>query len=162
MSNDLILSGPTTATTAESSALWPSLLKGRISDAVRRGDLTPENLPELRALEAVEAEACKPVSTRGMVALLEALFQHYYAVSLTPEAQQQRWRDWHEDVGHLPGSVLAEACAVWRRSAAKHAPSPGQLLAKTRKDYPVRLLAVRRAIAVLADTGVDNKNGHGL
>lgn len=120
-----------------------------IAETIRAGEITKADLPALRSELEVEAVKIKAVTVEGMMGLLEALFQHYYAPALSEAAQKQRWRDWHADVGHLPGPVLAEACAKWRRSPAKHSPSPGQLLALASKDYRVRVLALRRAIDIL-------------
>lgn len=158
MSNDLTVPGPTTAMTAAGEALWPSLLKpgATIRQTIGRGEITRADLPALRAMVTEEEARCAPVSTTGMVGLLEALFQHYYAPALTEGAQKQRWRDWQADVGHLPGHVLAEACAKWRRSAAKHAPSPGQLLALADRNYRVRLMAAQRAVVILTDDASDD------
>jgi len=126
------------------------LSSGRtINEAIQAGAITKADLPALHEAIASEENRTRPVTVEGMMGLLEALFQHYYAPVLSESAQAQRWRDWHADVGHLPGPVLAEACAKWRRSAAKHAPSPGQLLALADKDYRVRLLAARRAADIL-------------
>jgi hypothetical protein len=151
MSNALATIDPSTDMTPARQALWRSLLSsGRtIRETIQAGEITKADLPALRAEINLEEVRTRPVSVEGMMGLLEALFQHYYAPALSESAQAQRWKDWHADVGHLPGPVLAEACAKWRRSAAKHAPSPGQLLALANKDYRVRLLAAQRAADIL-------------
>lgn len=78
--------------------------------------------------------ANRPASEREVVGLLEALFQHYPSRVMSG-GQAQIWRDWIEDVGHLPPDVLADACRKWRRADNRFSPSPGQLLALVDNGY---------------------------
>ncbi len=56
------------------------------------------------------------------------LILHYPQPSLPVESNASRWDDWFDDFADVPPDVLAAACRDWRRSDAKFAPAPGQLL----------------------------------
>lgn len=106
------------------------------------------------------AELSRPASARERLALLEALFQHYPARNLGA-GEKQFWLDWNEDAADLPVPVLAAACAKWRRSEQRFAPSPGQLLKLVDQEwtYRVRLLQSYVAMLELEETAVDNASG---
>jgi len=131
--------------------------RATIKGQIIRGEIGVGDLPLLRQMEAVEQLAMVPVEPRGMVALLEALFQHYPPRQLSEGGEKQVWKDWAEDVGHLPPAVLAAACRAYRRSAARFAPTPGQLLALVDPGYTVRLRAVQHAIKLLDEKSVDSQ-----
>jgi len=105
------------------------------------------------------AETSQPATARERLALLEALFQHYPARNLGA-GEKQFWLDWNEDMGDLPVPVLAAACAKWRRSEQRFAPSPGQLLKLTDADWVFRIKLLQLHVSMLEaeDKGVDKQN----
>jgi hypothetical protein len=130
---------------------------GTIADKIRRGEIAVEDLPVLREMAEIEEACLVGVTPKTMVTLLEALFQHYPPRQLSEGGEKQVWRDWADDVGHLPPAVLAAACRAYRRSAARFAPTPGQLLALVDPGYTVRLRAVQHAIKLLGEKVVDSQ-----
>ena len=137
--------------------------KGTISEKVREGQLSKADLPDLLAMLGAEKAAAKPATFLERAALLEALFQHYPAMPVG-DGLKQFLRDWHDDVGHLPARVLADACKAYRRSKAQFRPTPGVLLSFVDANWTVKQRALERVITVLggADTGVDKGSAPGV
>lgn len=124
-----------TDTISESKRLWTCLRSGGTFEAkIRDGLLTAADLPMLQGMRSSTMSANRPANEGEIVGRLEALFQHYPPRTMTG-GQAQVWRDWIEDVGHLPSDVLADACRKWRRANNRFAPSPGQLLALVDNGY---------------------------
>jgi hypothetical protein len=127
--------------------LQPS--KGKtLSALVREGSVTADDAPAIRRMLVAEEAACAPSRSQDRLALIEALLQHYPPRSMQG-GETQFWKDWLSDTDGLPVEVLAEACAKWRRSKEKFAPSPGQLLEKVRPDWKYRLKLLRMASEAL-------------
>lgn len=138
---------PTLASTglfSRLNAAVPRVAAARFSEA---------EIPALRAFLAEAERLCRPARPEVVVLHVERLNRHYPAPGLDEAAQAARWEDWIEDFADVPEDVLVAACRTWRRSSARFAPSPGQLLATIGgEDHWGRRRAVyaRRAREVLA------------
>lgn len=121
---------------------------------IRAGRVTTADLPLLRR---TLAEVSQPATARQRLTLLEALFQHYPARNLGA-GEKQFWLDWNEDAADLPVPVLAAACAKWRRSDQRFAPSPGQLLKLVDEGWTYRVKLLQSYVFAMerAEKGVDN------
>lgn len=113
----------------------------------------------MRAMLDTARHQAAPANFMQRAGLLEALFQHYPAMPVG-EGLKQFLKDWHEDVGHLPAHVLAEACRSYRRSKAQYRPTPGMLLDHVDKNWRSPLDYLERALSMLdtVDKGVDNRS----
>lgn len=118
-----------------------------VGEKVRAGSIAEADRPALEAMAEAERALTAAAAPHVIVARLEALFRHYPA---SGGGGTTVWKDWLEDVGHLPDHVLADACRKWRRSDARFAPSPGQLLKLVDPDY-----LYRRKLAELAIKALD-------
>lgn len=76
--------------------------------------------------------------------MIEGLRLHYPAQKLNEREAELVAADWLEDFAHVPLDVLEQACRHWRRSPARFAPSPGQLLDYVRPLIEARQVGLRR------------------
>lgn len=159
MSQDLTVQNSQTQLQLADAALWRRLQTSQgktLRTLIREGQVSGADLPDIRRMLAAEEKACRPAASPDRAALIEALLQHYPAKDFSG-GEKQFWSDWLADTEGLPVEVLAEACAKWRRSKERFAPSPGQLIEKVRPDWKYRLKLLRLAVTELeaAEKGVD-------
>lgn len=158
--NSLTVAAPPTKALPSADNPAPSLacepLHWRLSAGVAReaaATMGPGDLPALRAYIAEAERVNRPAREEEIAAHVERLRLHYPATANMGEtAQALAWEDWFSDLGDVPPDVIEAACVAWRRSDARFAPSPGQLMAKVGGANhwgKARLLYERRARDVL-------------
>lgn len=103
----------------------------RVDGTLRIGSLPPKEVTKKLALEAQRAlEPYKRAATaEDVISLMARIRLHYPDWERHNESEARLVaQDWIEDLAGYPIGLLVEACARWRQSSAKHAPTPGQLL----------------------------------
>lgn len=113
-------------------------------------ELTAADLPALREYHRAAVVDCAPASPKEIGLSLVRLFSHYPPRNDLPAGlSDQRMGDWFNDLAEYPADVLEAACAAWRRSKERFAPSPGQLIAKANEIFASRRAYRDRAARVL-------------
>jgi hypothetical protein len=127
------------------------LLSALPKELVRAEVLTDADLPALCDYRDEAMRLLIPASEEQVTLHLGKLVLHYPQPDLPEGANKSRWNDWFDDFALIPEDILAAACRDWRRSSARFAPSPGQLLELCVSAEYRRLLANRAsdAIAIL-------------
>jgi hypothetical protein len=134
------------AMSVSSLRLHECLAKGTLAAAA---ELTPKDLPELLDYKR-ECERLLVYSTPTQIAEeLVVLFSFYPAQKLPESVGDAKLKLWLNDLRELPYDVLKAACATWRRSTEKFAPSPGQLLSTVDPIMSIRRGYYRRVASVI-------------
>lgn len=101
-----------------------------------------EPLPDeidAHALDLIDDDvraALRPATNAEVIGAVKRLRMHYGEWSQLTEAEEADiWRDWILDFKSYPHGLLMEACAGWRNSTAKRAPTAGQLKALVQRDF---------------------------
>lgn len=101
-----------------------------------------EPLPDeidAHALDLIEDDvraALRPATNAEVIAAVKRLRMHYGEWSQLTEAEEADiWRDWILDFRSYPHGLLMDACAGWRNSLAKKAPTAGQLKGLVQRDF---------------------------
>lgn len=79
---------------------------------------------------------------------------HYPQPQLAERENESRWEDWFDDFTDVPPDILTAACREWRRSDARFAPAPGQLL-KLCVGIEYRQVLAKRAAACIEAISAD-------
>jgi hypothetical protein len=112
--------------------------------------MTADDLPGLREYLTLAQAACVAAPQRRTAALLAKLFIHYPRAEMAQGLNDERMRDWIQDLREYPADVVEAAAASWRRSKERFAPSPGQFIAKAEPIFAARRAFRDRAEKVLA------------
>lgn len=111
----------------KSLASWKSILHEPLPDDVDEAALD--------RIESVVRTQITPATNAEVIGAVKRLRLHYGEWSqLTQDEEADIWRDWLLDFKAYPKGLLIDACAAWRNSEAKKAPSPGQLKALVKND----------------------------
>lgn len=105
------------------------LLAATAANLIRRKTFTAKDLPALRTYRDEAFRLLIPAGDHAVISAVGRLSLHYPQPSMDAEANASRWDDWCDNFADVPADLLAAGCAAWRRSPARFAPSPGQLLA---------------------------------
>lgn len=105
---------------------------------------TTEQAETLRMARPAFERSLTPAEPKAAAVLIEGLRLHYPAQKLNESEAELVAADWLEDFDHVPLDVLEHACRRWRRSPARFAPSPGQLLAFAEPLIEARQVGLRR------------------
>ena len=76
---------------------------------------------------------------------IESLSLHYPAMSRTRAESQLVIRHWLADLADIPADLIVEACRLWRNSAERFFPTPGQLKALVEPMLKHRQALAKRA-----------------
>lgn len=132
--------------TLADNPLWRRLTaSGNLTDRVGWGEFGHADLPEMRAFIAQAEALLVPAPRKALVLELEKLFGHYPASNFDGAAGEARWLDWIADLGDAPLDAVQAACRDWRRSPARFAPTPGQLIEKMGEYLAARRFALAAA-----------------
>lgn len=93
--------------------------------------------------------ALRPATADQIAAEIEALLSHYPLRSVNPRIAERVAADWISDLGHLPPDIVAAACAAYRRSGERQAPTPGMILALANPIAEARRFLARQADRLL-------------
>jgi len=136
--------------------LYASLLgAGYLADRMAAAGITKEALPDLRRLAVELAASLTPADGMEIAALVERSLNHYPRADLNDLARENRLEDWYDDLSDVPADALRAAFRDYRRSTARFAPTPGQILELARRydEAPrVGLQYARKAIERLEAT----------
>jgi hypothetical protein len=124
--------------------LHARLLEGSAKTLLEAGSMKMEDLPALKSYISECERSLRPCPSQTLMAYLAKLLSHYPQPDLPDGVNDARWDDWMEDFAEVPEDWVRAACASWRRSAQRFAPSPGQLLELT-NGYKVRAVYLKRA-----------------
>jgi hypothetical protein len=119
-----------TEPTLTSRELHSRLVADVARGLVGRRTLSAEDLPALRDYRDECRRLLRGSSPETITMCVGKLSLHYPQPSMDENANATRWGDWFDDFAETPPDILEAACRDWRRSDARFAPSPGQLLAK--------------------------------
>lgn len=124
------------------------LLLGATPRAVAAG-WGPTQTPELREYLAEVKQLSQPASRNEILAVITRLLVHYPVPQMDERLSELRMEDWCADLSLVPLDCLEYAAAAWRRSTARFAPTPGQLLDKLPPWYELRRVMLDRASRVM-------------
>lgn len=124
------------------------LLLGATPRAVAAG-WGPTQTPELREYLAEAQDLARPATRGEIIAVITRLMVHYPVVQMDERLSELRLEDWCDDLALVPRDCLEHAAAAWRKSSARFAPTPGQLLEKLPPWYELRRVMLDRATRVM-------------
>lgn len=131
--------------------LLKSLLAGgHYRDKISAGIFTASDLPALKTLVAEVSPSCQPATLLEIAAIIDRLFSHYPRPDMPSHVAANRLDDWYTDLEGIPRDVLEATARDWRRSDARFAPTPGQMLEKAKRYHDPRFYTAKIAPMVIA------------
>lgn len=113
------------------------------------GRITDDERAYLERCGDALAASLKPAEPSEIGAEVESLLAFYPTRSIREEVVAKVALQWVCDLAHLPLDVVVSACAAYRRSDAKSAPTPGLILAIANPVVETRMFLARQVERLL-------------
>lgn len=84
-----------------------------------------------------------------IMAHIGKLLSHYPPSAGSAVMDKLWWSDWIEDLEGVPADLIEAGCALWRRSAERWAPTPGQFLETIKPMMSMRQALLQRVTKTL-------------
>ena len=102
---------------------------------MRLPQLPPNELPEMREIEATVAALSEPASVPWCMARVAALLSPYYDKDTPPSVRTMEAEDWLEALGHYPQWAIQRAARWWKsadNADRRKKPLEGDIAARCR------------------------------